>query len=49
VQKAPNELENKEAALRSTLLLISTEIEALEEELSNETGKEENKTARLTK
>ena len=48
-QKALAELENKQAALRSTLQRISSAIQVLEEELSNEGGKEENKAARLIK
>jgi septal ring factor EnvC (AmiA/AmiB activator) len=42
-QKALADLENKQAALKSTLLRISGAIQVLEEELS-EDGKEENKT-----
>ena len=48
-QKALAELENKQAALRSTLQRISGAIQVLEEELSNESGKEENKEARSIK
>jgi septal ring factor EnvC (AmiA/AmiB activator) len=42
-QKALADLENKQAALKSTLLRISGAIQVLEEELS-EDSKEENKT-----
>lgn len=48
-QKALAELENKQAAIRSTLIRISTAIEALEEELTKENGKEENKATRSIK
>jgi uncharacterized coiled-coil protein SlyX len=48
-QKALAELENKQAAIRSTLLRISTAIEALEEELTKENGKEDNKATRSIK
>ena len=42
-QKALAELENKQTALRSTLLRINNAIQILEEELSKESIKEENK------
>jgi uncharacterized coiled-coil protein SlyX len=48
-QKALAELENKQTAIRSTLIRISTAIEALEEELTKENGKEENKATRSIK
>jgi len=42
-QKALAELENQQTALRSTLLRINNAIQILEEELSKESIKEENK------
>jgi len=48
-QKVLAELENKLAALRSTLQRISGAIQVLEEEQLNESGKEENKEARSIK
>jgi septal ring factor EnvC (AmiA/AmiB activator) len=42
-QKALAELENKQTSLRSTLLRINNAIQILEEELSKESIKEENK------
>jgi uncharacterized coiled-coil protein SlyX len=42
-QKALAELENKQATLKTTLERISGAIQVLEEELSNESSKEENK------
>ena len=42
-QKALAELENKQTALRSTLLRINNAIQILEEELSKENIREENK------
>jgi hypothetical protein len=42
-QKVLGELENKQAALRKTLLRINSTIQVLEEELSKETIIEENK------
>jgi hypothetical protein len=48
-QKALVELENKQAALRSTLLRISSAIQVLEEEIANESKKEEVKTNRQIK
>ena len=43
-QKTLVELENKQINLRSTLLRIRSAIQALEEELSQENSKEEDKT-----
>ena len=42
-QKVLGELENKQAALRKTLLRINSTIQVLEEELSKETIIEENR------
>ena len=42
-EKALDDLENKQASLKNTLLRISGAIRVLEEELSND-GKQENKT-----
>ena len=42
-QKALAELESKQTSLRSTLLRINNAIQILEEELSKESIKEENK------
>jgi septal ring factor EnvC (AmiA/AmiB activator) len=42
-QKALAELESKQTSLRSTLLRINSAIQILEEELSKESIKEENK------
>jgi len=42
-QKALGELENKQAALRKTLLRINSAIQVLEEELSKETIIEQNR------
>ena len=42
-KKALGELENKQAALRNTLLRINSAIQVLEEELSKESIKEENR------
>ena len=48
-QKTLAELENKQMTLRSTLLRISSAIKVLEEQLSKENSKEEDKTKRLIK
>jgi hypothetical protein len=42
-QKTLDELENKQMALRNTLLRINSAIRVLEEELSNEIAIEENR------
>ena len=42
-QKALAELENKQTALRNTLLRINSAIQVLEEELTKESIKEENR------
>jgi hypothetical protein len=48
-QKTLAELETKQMALRGTLLRISSAIHVLEEELSTESSKEDNKNKRPIK